>query len=58
MWSVSILGPMSILLNWDSCDHLALYRTAERQNLGKTDGTSRAALQAEAACACATCRVA
>lgn len=37
MWSVSILGPMSILLNCDSWDHLALYRAAERQNLGKTE---------------------
>lgn len=25
MWSVSILGPMRILLNSDSCAHLAVY---------------------------------
>ena len=38
MWSVSILGPMSILLNSDSWDHLTVYRAAgEQEHLaGKT----------------------
>lgn len=31
MWSVSILGPMSILLNSDSSAHLTVYRAAGEQ---------------------------
>lgn len=31
MWSVSILGPMSILLNSDSWAHLTVYRAAGEQ---------------------------
>lgn len=36
MWSVTIFGPMRILLNSASCAHLALYWAAEQQpNLGQ-----------------------
>ena len=46
MWSVSILGPMSILLNSDSWAHLTVYRAAgEQEQLEESCQAEQMALQ-------------